>query len=246
MIFRQVEAVRKREKTATRRAIKNGERIRPDGKFDTVCHVSYKKDEAHSRQKWQIGKTYAAVPKMGHAAFGYIRITDIYAEHLGDITEEGAIEEGVESVEEYKKLWISINGDWDDDLPVWVIHFEYVGDAPSKVDSFEEQRQTLVKEIAQLRNEKNRLWREMQCLYINKSEVFPWNDDLQYEVLDGVDSQVVFPTELLHHWYHITKHEAFALLRDGKITPQRASYLLEMLVEDLPLALEEWLENIPF
>lgn len=60
-----------------------------------------------------------------------IRLTAIRCEHLHDITEEDAIEEGVASVAEYKALWESINGRtkgarWADNPEVWVLEFELV------------------------------------------------------------------------------------------------------------------------
>lgn len=60
-----------------------------------------------------------------------IRITAIRKEPLQAITEEDAKAEGVNSIEEYKMLWNSINGNkkgmnWSSNPEVWVLTFEVV------------------------------------------------------------------------------------------------------------------------
>ena len=56
----------------------------------------------------------------------YLKVKDTYPERLRDITEEGAKAEGCSSKEEFKKLWIKINGEnsWRYNPPVWVVKFE--------------------------------------------------------------------------------------------------------------------------
>jgi hypothetical protein len=49
-------------------------------------------------------------------------------ERLGDMTPRDAFKEGGYSLDEYKKLWIDINGEWDPDLMVHVIDFELISE----------------------------------------------------------------------------------------------------------------------
>lgn len=57
----------------------------------------------------------------------YIRVTDVYQEPLGEMTEEDATKEGGYSLEEFREVWKEINGEWDPELVVDVVEFEYVG-----------------------------------------------------------------------------------------------------------------------
>lgn len=128
MIFRQVDDILSGRKRKTRRVKKNTETCWRRSLFDNSCLAV----AVNGRIKWQVGKSYAIVPKRGAAGIGRkIRLTAIRCERLHDITEEDAIEEGVASVEEYKALWESINGRtkgarWADNPEVWVLEFELV------------------------------------------------------------------------------------------------------------------------
>ncbi len=59
-----------------------------------------------------------------------LEITDIRVERLNDISEADAKAEGVDSRNEFKSLWQSINGEasWDDNPWVWVVEFKVVED----------------------------------------------------------------------------------------------------------------------
>lgn len=171
MIFKQIDVILNGTKTQTLRVRKPDEWHDGEWINDPITKVDViKEDEYRGRLKWQVGKSYAIVPKRGAAGvwispdgemrhpvtythdmewdttlrhdargwlreLGYrpakIRLTAIRCEHLHDITEEDAIEEGVASVEEYKALWESINGRtkgarWADNPKVWVLEFELV------------------------------------------------------------------------------------------------------------------------
>lgn len=67
-------------------------------------------------------------------ASGFIRLTeDVRKQRLGDMTDEEARREGdYESVEEFKKAWIDINGEWDPDNEVDVVTFQYMGENEPK------------------------------------------------------------------------------------------------------------------
>lgn len=57
----------------------------------------------------------------------YIRVTDIYQEPLGEMTQEDARKEGGYDLAGFREAWETINGEWDPDLVVDVVEFEYVG-----------------------------------------------------------------------------------------------------------------------
>lgn len=131
MIFRQIEEIRSGKKRQARR-IDKGEQI-----TETIENVlGYKaitKVSLNGRLKWQTGKTYAAIPKRGAKRFGNYMILNIRYQRLQEITLADALQEGVESVEEYRDLWESINGKtkgarWNDNPNVWIIEFQYIGD----------------------------------------------------------------------------------------------------------------------
>ena len=53
-----------------------------------------------------------------------LEITGVRVETLGVISHEDALAEGVSSIEEYKALWININGAWLPETWVWVLDFK--------------------------------------------------------------------------------------------------------------------------
>lgn len=121
MIFRQIEEIRSGKKTETRRIRKTGEQ--EHWAFGCLWKVYY-----YDRLKWRVGGHYALVPKRGQAGVGFIELLSIHCEKLQDITEESAIAEGVNSRDEYRDLWISINGEksWLQNPTVWVLTFKVV------------------------------------------------------------------------------------------------------------------------
>ena len=56
----------------------------------------------------------------------WLEITSVRVETLGIISHEDALAEGVSSIEEYKALWININGAWLPETWVWVVDFRMV------------------------------------------------------------------------------------------------------------------------
>ncbi|MGC8563210.1 MAG: hypothetical protein ACP5NO_08520, partial [Thermoplasmata archaeon] len=52
-----------------------------------------------------------------------IRVDALYLEPLGLITPEAALREGCSSVDEFRDLWVRINGSWDPGTEVYVIRF---------------------------------------------------------------------------------------------------------------------------
>lgn len=139
MIFRQIREIVRGEKTQTRRVVKPGDKLIPTAVT------------RNGRKLYEVGKTYAVVPKRGAKAVWWnpangeyyydgcgrsenakqqlrILITDIRREPLQAINEDDALCEGVASVGEYRALWERINGagSWDKNPDVWVYSFEVV------------------------------------------------------------------------------------------------------------------------
>ena len=102
-----------------------------------------------TRRQWDdsrvtVGKTYRATLG-GNVEQGmftprsdcdcFIRVTEIYHQRLGDMTDEDARREGdYESKEEFVAAWRDINEGWDSDETVWVVEFEYAGDSDPKLE----------------------------------------------------------------------------------------------------------------
>lgn len=130
MIFRQIAEIESGQKTQTRRVVKPNEWAEVDDQARD-CILAVRTDD---RIKHRVDKTYSMVPKRGAAGVGHIRITFIDRERLHNISEEDARAEGVNSVEEYRQLWESINTApgvrWEDNPLVWVYHFTYCVPTP--------------------------------------------------------------------------------------------------------------------
>jgi len=55
-----------------------------------------------------------------------IEITPRYRQRLGNISLEDVQKEGHNSLEEFKRAWIEINGAWDPEVKVWVYESKLV------------------------------------------------------------------------------------------------------------------------
>ena len=84
-----------------------------------------KMDHAYGLYEWQ-----PATQMPFWASRIKLLITRVYAEHLHDMTEKDARKEGCASIDEFRKLWDSINGvrgyGWDVNPVVYVIEFKLV------------------------------------------------------------------------------------------------------------------------
>jgi ParB family chromosome partitioning protein len=86
--------------------------------------------------KTQTSKTIVPDPKVRVGAtvyaaiwephFADLRITSIERKRLRYFDEEDAQREGGYTLEEFRKIWRKIHGDWDEDQLVYVIHFEKI------------------------------------------------------------------------------------------------------------------------
>jgi hypothetical protein len=129
MIFKQISELLSGQKTQTRRVAKGNERL--DMLFDgTITKVLAETKKGKLRKKWAVGQDYAITPKMYQPALKThrMKIVGIRQEYLHDITEADARAEGVPDIQEYKRLWGTINTKkgvrWEDNPMVWVIDFE--------------------------------------------------------------------------------------------------------------------------
>jgi hypothetical protein len=62
----------------------------------------------------------------------YIRITKVYPQKLGDVSEEEAVKEGFSGLDEFRDAWIRINGSWDPEMEVTVYEFELAEPPPKR------------------------------------------------------------------------------------------------------------------
>ena len=86
-----------------------------------------------TRRNWKrcmakVGGIYAVQTRMYQPKKDceMIRVTQLYKQRLGDMTEEDARKEGGYTLAQFKKTFADINGFWDDDLVVHVIEFEHI------------------------------------------------------------------------------------------------------------------------
>ena len=76
--------------------------------------------------KVKIGKTYKLRQDYRTHLPDRIRITDIYQQYLGDMTEEDIKNEGFIKNEEFTQTWTQIYGTYDPEEFIWVVEFRYI------------------------------------------------------------------------------------------------------------------------
>lgn len=138
MIFRQWELVLSGRKTQTRRLWKPVQYAPSGSTNDEGVFELFAVYGVHGAPPlFEIGKLLPVIPKRTYPAIRVdgeiqrVRVCRLRQERLQDISEADAIAEGVNSVEEYRELWESINGKtkgarWTDNPEVLVITFEMV------------------------------------------------------------------------------------------------------------------------
>ena len=84
-----------------------------------------KKTQTRRRHKrlFKAGKIYNIKSNWVHKTGHRILITSVHRQRLGDITPEEAMKEGGYTIEEFKEVWILINGSWNLDEEVVVYEF---------------------------------------------------------------------------------------------------------------------------
>ncbi|MCJ7425043.1 ASCH domain-containing protein [Candidatus Bathyarchaeota archaeon] len=81
-------------------------------------------------QGWQIGKTYGIRDRWFTKPQTHITILRKFRQRLGDITQEDVQKEGYTSMEEFRKVWAEIYGQWNPDQIVTVYEFKKVDEPP--------------------------------------------------------------------------------------------------------------------
>lgn len=75
----------------------------------------------------KVNHTYAVCPGRGKNAIGRVRITRVSREPLHLVLRPGEAErEGFTRTEDFVKVWMAINGGWDDMVMVWRVEFTVV------------------------------------------------------------------------------------------------------------------------
>ncbi len=83
-----------------------------------------------TRRNWKsprvkVGNVYKCKTKMlSKDSFAEIVVHKVYKQALYFMTDKDARKEGYRSMEEFHKIWVEINGEWNPNLVVYVIEFE--------------------------------------------------------------------------------------------------------------------------
>jgi hypothetical protein len=78
------------------------------------------------RYSYKVGRIYGIRSHWFQKSVAHILITGKRIERLGGVTLEDAEKEGGYTVEEYKREWKDIHGEWNPDLQVYVYDFDLV------------------------------------------------------------------------------------------------------------------------
>jgi len=79
-----------------------------------------------SRYKYKIGSRYSIRDRWFGEPQGHVIIKRRFEQRLGEISLEDVRKEGYDSLEEFRKAWIEINGSWDPEKIVTVYEFKRV------------------------------------------------------------------------------------------------------------------------
>ena len=80
-----------------------------------------------NQPRLKIGKKYSLRENYQTTLPDKILITDIYQQYLGDITPEDIKREGFTTKTEFTNTWTEIYGQYDPEMYIWVIEFQYIG-----------------------------------------------------------------------------------------------------------------------
>lgn len=81
----------------------------------------------HGRCAYKVGQVFTVNPGRGKTNIGRARVTKVYAQALGSMTEKDARREGCKNLKHFREVWKAINGIWNPIERVWVVEFERLG-----------------------------------------------------------------------------------------------------------------------
>lgn len=73
--------------------------------------------------EWKIGRRYSIRARWFDKPEAKILVTRKFKQRLGDITQEDALKEGFNTIQEFREAWTEINGSWNPDQIVTVYEF---------------------------------------------------------------------------------------------------------------------------
>lgn len=97
-----------------------------------------RRDWADGYPRPNVGSTRGATTEMFQTREEidcWLRILDVYEEPLSEMTNEDARKEGGYGMADFREAWRDINGEWNPELVVDVVVFEYVGRERPEADS---------------------------------------------------------------------------------------------------------------
>lgn len=76
---------------------------------------------------YEVGQVFTINPGRGVTRIAEARITAVYAQALGAMTDKDARREGCKNLKHFREVWKAINRVWNPAERVWVIEFERLG-----------------------------------------------------------------------------------------------------------------------
>jgi hypothetical protein len=76
---------------------------------------------------YKVGQVFTVNPGRGIARVAEAKITAVYSQRLGQMTEKDAKLEGCKNLKHFRETWKAINKVWNPAEEVWVIEFELDG-----------------------------------------------------------------------------------------------------------------------
>lgn len=104
------------KKLQTSRIAKKGERLLLDDPYRYRRIMT-----ASGRTKWEEGRSYPVQLQYGTKAVGRVNIAHIGSRLLYQFTDEDAVAEGYERLEDFRHVWREINGKWNPQALAWVL-----------------------------------------------------------------------------------------------------------------------------
>lgn len=89
--------------------------------------VDFKKNlKKHMKKEHNIHNKLEIEKNIVSDYFAKFKVTKLYKQKLKEITEEDVLKEGYKNMTDFFHIWEKINGEWKDDIEVYVIEFEVI------------------------------------------------------------------------------------------------------------------------